>query len=500
MNDDSLATTWLARPICWQQLTRRDWLKLLFMLVLVPLAGEPQIHPFAGTDFASFRVSFGSPVFLLFLLWLDHFPRFFCGVATGLAVLLFRAGLDCLGYGLPFATALYAHVPTFFYYFMYASLFGLPSLDKKSIYEQALTIAGWAIFAEIGASIVELSAMNAMRSNMQQSITPDMLLRLAFIAVLRCFFILSFFFLFQLYSTEARLARKTKEKNRLSLLIAGLYEEVFELHGTLRNSEQVTHDCYNIYDELKQHAASPHADSETDRHWAREILRIAGECHEIKKANQRIYASLSELTRNRHVDDYLPPAEIIRIMVHAESKYARALGKDITFQTDIEPGLPPVHVFTLLSILNNLAANAIEAIKKGRPTSISVKLNRKAGCTTADHPAVLLHIELANTGSAIPPSHLTRVFRPGYTTKFDSSGRASSGVGLTYVKHQTEALNGHIIITSDGQDEVRCLLDIPLEHLTEPLATTSILHTSDAPPTSSTAATPITPTHRKDIK
>ena len=134
MNDDSLATTWLARPICWQQLTRRDWLKLLFMLVLVPLAGEPQIHPFAGTDFASFRVSFGSPVFLLFLLWLDHFPRFFCGVATGLAVLLFRAGLDCLGYGLPFATALYAHVPTFFYYFMYASLFGLPSLHKIYIY------------------------------------------------------------------------------------------------------------------------------------------------------------------------------------------------------------------------------------------------------------------------------------------------------------------------------------------------------------------------------
>ena len=47
--------------------TRRDWLVFLFMLILVPLAGEPKIHPFTG-DFANFRVSFGSPVFLLFLL------------------------------------------------------------------------------------------------------------------------------------------------------------------------------------------------------------------------------------------------------------------------------------------------------------------------------------------------------------------------------------------------------------------------------------------------
>lgn len=53
--------------------TRQDWLVFLFMLMLVPLAGEPKFHPFNG-DFSSFRVSFGSPVFLLFLLWLRSFP------------------------------------------------------------------------------------------------------------------------------------------------------------------------------------------------------------------------------------------------------------------------------------------------------------------------------------------------------------------------------------------------------------------------------------------
>ena len=72
---------------------------------------------------------------------------------------------------------------------------------------------------------------------------------------------------------------------------------------------------------------------------------------------------------------------------------------------------------------------------------------------------------MENTGSYIPPQRLTKIFSPGYTTKFDSSGKASSGVGLTYVKHQTEELGGHIAITSDGKDQVTCQLILPCDKL-----------------------------------
>ena len=195
------------------KLTRQDWLVFLFMLLLVPLAGEPKFHPFSG-DFATFRVSFGSPVFLLFLLWLRQFPRLFTGCAAGIAVMLFRTGLD-LFYGIPTPDALVAHVPNFFYYFCYALFFALPQLSRRSIYEQALEIAVWAIVAEVFASVGELAAMNAISYQHNETFTLGMLMRLFLIAVLRCFFILSFFFLFQLYNTEVRLTRKTKEKNRL---------------------------------------------------------------------------------------------------------------------------------------------------------------------------------------------------------------------------------------------------------------------------------------------
>lgn len=198
---------------------RHDWMVFAFMLILVPLAGEPKFHPFSG-DFSAFRVSFGSPVFLLFLLWLQHFPRMMLGCSAGIAVMLFRAGLDAAG-GLPLPDALFIHIPNFFYYFAYALFFARPSLSRQTIYAQALAIAGWAVFAEVLASIAELAAMHALAFRDHYRLTVPMLLRLLGIAILRCFFILSFFFLFQLYNTEVQLRRKTKEKNRLSLLISG---------------------------------------------------------------------------------------------------------------------------------------------------------------------------------------------------------------------------------------------------------------------------------------
>ncbi|MCR5757037.1 MAG: ATP-binding protein [Selenomonas sp.] len=435
---------------------RRDWLVLLFMIILVPLAGEPKMHPFSG-DFANFRVSFGSPVFLLFLLWLSNFPRLFTGAVAGIAVMLFRTGLDVFS-GEAFLSAFIVHIPNFFYYFIYALFFALPQLSRKSIYEQALGIAFWAIIAEVFASVGELAAMNAIAYQQSETFTLGMLVRLVLIAILRCFFILSFFFLFQLYNTEMRLTRKTKEKDRLTMLIAGLYEEVFELKCSLQNAEAVTHDCYNVYERLK---ANVH--NEEDQTLAHEVLRIAGQCHDIKKNHQRIYAGLQELTQNRRVDDYLTPDKIVKLMIHTQKKYARSLGKEIFFTAKVPKGLPPLHSFMLLSILNNLAANAVEAI----PCRGTITLTIIGG--TGDGR---LLITLENTGSFISPRRLEQVFTPGYTTKFDSNGKASSGVGLTYVKHQTESLGGTINLTSDGKDKVCCHIDLPCRKLHRPSAST----------------------------
>ena len=435
-------------PAAFLAPSRRDWLIFFFMLIMVPLAGEPKIHPFTG-DFESFRVSFGSPVFLLFLLWLQAFPRLFTGFMAGLAVMFFRTWLDVSFGGAIFADALYSHIPNFFYYFFYAFFFALPKVETNSIYKLALIVAFWAVVAEVFASIAELAAMNLMAAGKHMEFTSGMLLRLIYIAILRCFFILSFFFLFQLYTTEVRLDRKTKESRRLTLLISGLYEEVFQLRATFKHAEEATHDCYQIYKSI-----SGQSTSITRQEAAQEMLRVAGMVHDIKKETQRIYAALSELTVNKHVEDYLLPESILNLLIHTEERYALQLNKNIRFSYQVSPLLPPLHVFTLLSLLGNLAANAIEAIKERGIIIISF-----------DEENDQLLLKVQNTGSFISPRRLQQVCRPGYTTKFDSEGRASSGVGLSYVQQQAQALGGSFQIESDGREWVCCRLRIPLSAL-----------------------------------
>lgn len=447
----------------------RELFIFICMLLIVPLAGEPRIHPFGG-EFSSFRVSFGSPMFLLFLLWLRNVPMAVSGLAVGIAVVLFRGALDAIG-GSPLSTGIYQHIPTFFYYFTYAICFSCMKLNRAPITTQAMKIAFWAIIAEVLASIAELYSMDFFLGTNTAIITVPVLARLTGIAFLRCFFILSFFFLSQLYLTEIHLAHELHEKNRLTMMIANIYEEVFELKQALHKAETATHDCYGVYEDLR----SLHDPAEFTR-ITQEALRVAGEVHDIKKDNQRIYASLSELTNqnNSHkLNDYLTPAEICRLIIHTQKKYARQLDKRVVFSTSLSAKLPELHAYTLLSILNNLTANAIEAIHERGALSITMKRMGEN-----------LHLEVMNTGSSIPLRRLRQIFRPGYTTKYDSDGRASSGVGLTYIKALAEHLGGSITAASDGKDSVTFHVTLPLSSLTTHPVTRipAIRQDDDAPP------------------
>ena len=169
----------------------RELFIFICMLLIVPLAGEPRIHPF-GNEFSSFRVSFGSPMFLLFLLWLRNVPMAVSGLAVGIAVVLFRGALDAIG-GAPLSTGVYQHIPTFFYYFTYAICFSCMKLNRAPITTQAMKIAFGAIIAEVIASRAELYTMDLFLGTQAAIITVPVLARLTGIAFLRCFFILSFF-------------------------------------------------------------------------------------------------------------------------------------------------------------------------------------------------------------------------------------------------------------------------------------------------------------------
>lgn len=423
----------------------RDLLVFFLMLVLVPLAGEPKIHPFAG-ELSIFRVSFGSPIFLLFLLWIRNTSFILSGFCVGLSVTIFRMGLDLILNDMNFSASFVLRAPSFFYYLTYAACFHLPKVDE--LYSKAIQIAGWSILAEFFASITELAVTNYLLGS-ELVITFTILFQLIVIAIIRCFFILSFFFLTQLYQSEARNKEEMKQKKHMLLLISNLYEEVIQLNKSQKNAEEVTRNCYQLYESLQNPAEKICREK-----LSTDLLSIAGQVHEIKKDNQRIYAGLRQLTSNRRLNDYLPARELGDIIVQSNRKYANSLNKDIRFIAMIDPLLPPLHVYTLLSLVNNLVANAVEAIKTTGWIKISFIKIRDS-----------IEIRIMDNGGGISKSKFNLIFKPGYTTKFDDKGNPSTGVGLPYVKHLTETLHGKIAIDLDHANTTTFILTLPINSL-----------------------------------
>jgi signal transduction histidine kinase len=87
----------------------------------------------------------------------------------------------------------------------------------------------------------------------------------------------------------------------------------------------------------------------------------------------------------------------------------------------------------LHQILTNLLDNAVRHAPGGR---IAVRAREQAGGAT---------IEVADTGSGIPPEHLPRIFERFYRVDPARSREAGgTGLGLAIVKHLVEAHGGRV--------------------------------------------------------
>lgn len=425
---------------------KKKYLAILLMILLVPLAGELKFFPFEG-EFHTFRVSFGSPAFLFFLLWLRNTSFLLCGVLAGLSVLLFRMALD-MGAGDTTMTASFLlHVPAFLYYVTYAIIFYLAKADD--LYFQPFRIGLLAIVAEISASFMEL-LLPLTYFNATVTLTFPIIVKILIAAVIRSFFVLSFFFISNLRQAEYTAEQQKEQNKHILLLISGLYEEAIQLTKSLQNAENIMKDCYKLYEGL--HSGQPELDS---KQLAQSILQITGQVHEIKKDNQRIYISLTQLISKDNVHDYMEASELADIIVQSHQKYARSLNKKILFDLQVDKTLPPLHVYTVLSLVNNLVSNAVESIEDNGSIDISFYTSGRN-----------IALRIADTGPGITEKKKTLIFKPGYTTKFDAAGNPSTGMGLPYIKDLAESLEGNLTLEDNpASNQTVFIIQLPLQRI-----------------------------------
>jgi signal transduction histidine kinase len=102
----------------------------------------------------------------------------------------------------------------------------------------------------------------------------------------------------------------------------------------------------------------------------------------------------------------------------------------------------------IISVLNNLINNAIEASNENSTDEIVVRLEEK------NNMAIL---SITDSGSGIPKEVQEKVFEPNFTTK-----NSGTGLGLAMSKQIVTDLNGSILFTSEVNIGTTFILSIPL--------------------------------------
>jgi signal transduction histidine kinase len=109
--------------------------------------------------------------------------------------------------------------------------------------------------------------------------------------------------------------------------------------------------------------------------------------------------------------------------------------RDVTVQTDLEPGLPPVmgDLIQLQQVVLNLVMNAIEAMRDVAPRSRTISI-RTWSTTDGD-----VGVAVGDHGSGIAADAIARVFDPFFTTK-----PSGVGLGLAITRSIIESHGGRI--------------------------------------------------------
>jgi two-component system, sensor histidine kinase YcbA len=392
-----------------KNLNRIDGIVLVLTALLVTIASEIKVVPFDGE---AFRFGLGSVTFFLLILIWPSLSLIRTGVVTGITVVCFRLFEDIVLDEVLVLTSLKDHLPTFLFYFTFALGLHLIKVEKYKVFPLLLG-AYAALFELIGNGAEQL-----MRHGLLDQ--PHLEFRdwilLAGVAVLRSYFVVG------LYSSITVSEQKKRMQEMLEVG-SELYAETLYLQKSMNHIEQITASSHDLYRKLKKnklHTLSVQA------------LHIAQEIHEVKKDSQRILAGLTKITLRKR-EDHLFLSDVLNLVVMANEKYSELLKKDIFFHVTASIDFETDQQIPLLSLLNNITANAVESIVDKGEIIFEIFEESSYVCFV-----------IKDSGEGIPKEDVAIVFEPGYTTKFNDLGVAATGIGLSHVQEIVQTLGGEI--------------------------------------------------------
>lgn len=395
-------------------MTRASLTWIFIIAVMTAIGSEIKIMPFANT---TFRFGLGTIVFFLCTL-IKPTPIILAGVATSIVTTIFRV-INSTLHDVPIPESIFNHLPAGLFYVLFAVC--LQMLDIQQYREKPLKLGLLVAFSEVISNLAE-QIFRFFVQTYTFLFLHDLLILLA-VALLRSFFVVGIY-------SSILIAEQKKRVQEMLNIGSDLYVETLYLKKSMNHIETITGSGYELYRQLKTLGF---------RAESLQALHIAQEIHEVKKDSQRIYAGISKIVGEKSFGPFVL-SELLHYIEEGNRKYAELLGKEIQFNTCIDLDFQTKDHIALLALLNNLSANAVEAIEK--QGIISIAIERQEDNTV---------ITVCDNGQGISQADISVIFEPGYTTKFNVDGVAATGIGLSHVAELVEKLKGSITVESNNQ-------------------------------------------------
>ncbi|QHW29723.1 ATP-binding protein [Paenibacillus rhizovicinus] len=401
-------------------------MQMTVVAIVVAVAGEFKINPFIGEVF---RIGLGSSAFLFLLLLMSHLPYWRTGIAAGATVLLFRISFD--GAASAGTFELLGSVKTHFSAMLYYVVFGAGmALIQRRLHQLNPLILGACVsLIDVVSNEAEL-LMRSAAFGLPYFQAGQWLL-ISVIAVVRSYFTTGIYSSIAVHQMRSVHAEQQKRMEQMINVGSGLYGEVFYLRKSMDMIEQITAKSHDLYGRLNEEGLSD---------YGRTVLGITQQIHEVKKDSQRILAGLMKLVDLERAPE-MTLTEIVELVRKSNGEYSRMLRKEVRIETDVGVDYLTVNYIPLITVLNNLAANSVEAIE--RQGTIRIRVREREGET--------LFI-VSDTGPGIAEQDIDMVFEPGFTTKFNQEGVAATGIGLSHVRDIVGSFAGRLLLAEPGRN------------------------------------------------
>jgi len=412
---------------------RQNFEKILLVAIFTTFMGQIYMLPF-GTGF---RLTFAVVVLNVLMLTFKEIEPFLTINLVGILMFFVRSVLYVINGSGTLIQGFDNYYPVLFFYIFYSILF--IALDVRSLIKTplALFLAIW--ICDSIPNIVEV----VIRQEWRNVGFEEVIFTIILIGLIRTFITTLLIYLSRYYYEKSKERENHHVFVERIMLMSTLKTELFFLRKSRKDIEDAMRRSFLIYEQMD----APNMKES--------LLLVTKDIHEIKKDYTRVIAGLEKSIKESPVYN-MDIKEILDIVLTANRKLAIEKQLTIKFTATIGFDFRTNDYLAVISILNNIVTNAVEAMKEQGKIMIEQFVEENQ-----------MVIKVINDGIGIEQQDLPLIFEAGFSTKFnENNGVMASGIGLTHVKHLVEEYFGGTIIATSGKQEMTCFkVAIPVERI-----------------------------------